>query len=177
VLAAITELKEWSDFYVIVGAAAGALTSIMFVVIALRRDGEGPSKINAVETYSTPTVVHFATVVFIAALLTVPKHSELSLALCLAASGASGLGYGGWIFIQSRRMTAYTEYLSDWIWRHILPGGSYLALIVAAAVVWVSTDLTLDLIAASSLVLLLSGIHNAWDTAVWISTDHSDLQG
>jgi len=177
--AAVPALRDWSDFYVILGSAAGALTGLMFVVVALQSSDTSRRRasVELVETYSTPTVVHLASVLFVAALITTPRHSDLSLALCLAASGAAGTLYSAWILVQTRRIDAYHEFLSDWMWRHILPAMGYLGCLVAAPVVFSNADLALYLLAASALVMLFAGIHNAWDSAVWISSDHSDLDG
>jgi hypothetical protein len=176
--AAVPALRDWGEFYVIVGSAAGALTGLMFVVVALQSDtSTRRATIDLVETYSTPTVVHLASVLFVAALITTPRHSELSLALSLAASGAAGVVYSAWIFIQTRRVDAYHEFLSDWVWRHILPALGYLGCLLAGPLVYANADLALYLVAASTLVILFAGIHNAWDSAVWISSDHSGLEG
>ncbi len=173
-VAAIAELRDWSDFYVIVGSAAGALTGLMFVVVALQGDGRR-NRIDAVETYSTPTVVHLATVLLIAAVLAVPRQSDLSLALCLALSGAAGVSYSGWIFVRTRREQAYSEYLSDWVWRHVFPVKAYLGICIAGPLLYADAAVALYLVAAAELVMLAAGIHNAWDSAVWIASDHSDL--
>ena len=55
-LADIEALTEWSDIYVIVGAAAGVLVGLMFVVIA--SGGTTVRSLAAAEAYATPTVVH-----------------------------------------------------------------------------------------------------------------------
>src|SRR2546423_562834 len=69
-------LDGWGEFYVIVGAAAAALTGLMFVVIALRADGESRRSIDTFEAFGTPTVVQLCTVLMISAIATVPQHSE-----------------------------------------------------------------------------------------------------
>jgi len=54
-------LSEWSNFYVIIGSAAAALTDLMFVVVTLiagRTPPDGMERGTA--TFSTPTVVHLS---------------------------------------------------------------------------------------------------------------------
>ena len=48
----------WETFYVIVGSSAGALTGLMFVVIALVAEFRGSER--QIEAFGTPTVVHFS---------------------------------------------------------------------------------------------------------------------
>ena len=47
-------LKEWTDFYVIVGSSAGALTGLQFVVIALLSEGEGKRSMLEIRAFGTP---------------------------------------------------------------------------------------------------------------------------
>ena len=66
---AVSELAHWDSFYVIVGSAAGALIGLQFVVLTLiaanppRRAAEGGA------AFVTPTIVHFSTAFFLAALI------------------------------------------------------------------------------------------------------------
>jgi hypothetical protein len=169
-LATIHALPEWGEFYVVIGAAAGVLVGLMFVVIALRSE-TGLRSLDAMEAYATPTVVHFATVLLVSGLLTVPKQSELSLAICLAATAVAGLAYTGWVGFQAMRITEYADFLSDWVWRSALPGSGYVVLLIAVPMLFVDAEASLYIVAAASLLFLFAGIHNAWDAALWIATD------
>jgi hypothetical protein len=166
-------LEGWGEFYVVVGAAAAALTGLMFVVIALRAD-ESQRSVDRFEAFATPTLVAFATVLAISALATVPAHSETSLGVCLALSGIAGVVYTCYNTRQVQHEEGYT-YMSDWAWRHIAPGFDYVALFIAGIVVWVDDVVALYMLGACAVVMLFIGIHNAWDTAVWIAaTEHPD---
>ena len=66
----MTALAGWENFYVIVGSSAGALIGLQFVVMTLianlpltRGDAQ------AGDSFTTPTVVHFATVLLLAAVV------------------------------------------------------------------------------------------------------------
>jgi hypothetical protein len=66
----------------------------MFVVITLaaeRRLG-GAAKI---PIYLTPTLIYFASVLFLAALLTFPNHTRLTATFCICLVGVIGLVYLG----------------------------------------------------------------------------------
>jgi hypothetical protein len=169
-VSAISALSEWAEFYVITGTSAGALAGLMFVVIALRAE-RGSQAIEEVEAYATPTVVHFTTVVILGGIITVPEQTELSLGLCFAAAGLAGLAYSVWVTFQARR-TPYADVLTDWIWRSVLPCWGYAGLLAAAPVLWWDTAAALYIVAAAALLFLALGIHNAWDAAVWIASDH-----
>jgi len=55
----------------------------------------------------------------------------------------------------------------DWIWNVILPCAAHASLIVAAFLMRRRPGPGLIGIAAASMLLLSTGIHNAWDIAVW----------
>ena len=64
---------EWQNFYVVVGSAAGALTGLQFVAMALIAEiSMGPEETGAGEAFSTPTIVHFGTVLMLSAVLEIP---------------------------------------------------------------------------------------------------------
>jgi hypothetical protein len=72
----MTALAGWENFYVIVGSSAGALIGLQFVVITLIANMPiAPGLAQAGSAFGTPTVVHFATVLLLAAVVSAPWHS------------------------------------------------------------------------------------------------------
>jgi hypothetical protein len=66
----MTLLSEWQNFYMIVGSAAGALTGLQFVVMALMADMPAiDQEGKAVAVFSTPSVVNFGVVLLLAAVM------------------------------------------------------------------------------------------------------------
>jgi hypothetical protein len=167
--ATLPPLKEWETFYVITGSAGGALTGLQFVVIALRTDVIAEAGEGAVRAFATPNVLHFCGVLLVAAILSIPHQTAITLALCLAAFGIGGVGLSTWVVIQGRRQSAYQPVLSDWVWHVALPLVAYASVAVAAGVLLARPEAALDVVGAASLLLLFIGIRNAWDSAVWIA--------
>jgi hypothetical protein len=167
---ALPSLSEWGNFYVITGSAAAALTGLQFVVIALRREAIAEAGERAVRAFGTPNVVHFCGVVLISAILSVPGLTVTSLSLCVAVTGIGGLVVSTRVLVLARRQSTYKPVLSDWIWHVAMPLVAYLSLAVAAGVLLRSPAPALDLVGAGALLLLFIGIHNAWDSAVWIAS-------
>jgi len=168
--AVLPQLSEWANFYVITGSAAAGLTGLMFVVVALARETIAGDAAGGVRAFGSPTVMHFCSVLLIAAILSIPRHTRTSLALCVGATGGAGLALSVWVAAQARRQAYYSPLVSDWIWHVAMPLAGYAALIAGAATLGRSPPVALDTVAAASLVLLFIGIHNAWDSAVWIAT-------
>src|SRR5690348_690851 len=105
------ELDEWESFYVIVGAAAGALIGLQFVA--------GPA-------FSTPTVLHFSAALFLSALLRAPWHNVTHVALLCGALGLCGVIYILYVLRRMRRQSAYKLDAEDWAFHIILPMIAYL---------------------------------------------------
>ena len=162
-------LREWETFYVIVGSSAAALTGLQFVVIALISESNVGGSEAEVQTFGTPTIVHFSTVLLIAAICSIPHQSAMSLGICITVSAAILLAYIVWIIGRARRVTGYRPVLEDWIFHAWLPFGAYAALLVSGLAA--HTSWSLYVIAVAALVLLYVGIHNAWDTAMYISME------
>ena len=69
----MTALVGWENFYVIVGSSAGALIGLQFVVMALIANlPRTPGQAQAGHAFATPNIVHFGTVLFLAAALCAP---------------------------------------------------------------------------------------------------------
>ncbi|MBV8519372.1 MAG: hypothetical protein JO197_18415 [Acidobacteria bacterium] len=162
-------LHEWETFYVIVGSAAAALTGLQFVVMALGAETHIGS-VEQVEAFGTPTVVHFCSVLTIAAIACVPRHSPTSFGFCLATIGAFGVFYGVITAIRARRQSGYAPVLEDWLWHVGFPIGTYGVALITGTLAWRHILGALYWTAALALALLFIGIHNAWDAAVYIAT-------
>lgn len=62
-----------------------------------------------------------------------------------------------------------TVEFADRVWYALAPAVGYLVLAAAAGSLFVAAQASLELLAASLGVLLVSGIRNAWDMAVWVT--------
>jgi hypothetical protein len=160
----MAEFAEWETFYVIVGASAGALIGLQFVVLALI--AEGPSVRGAAETsaaFLTPTIVHFAAALLLSALVSVPWHTIFPSAIIWGVTGLGGLGYTVIVLRRMRQQAAYTPQFEDWLFHVLLPVAVYAILVVSAIAAPSYTREALLGVGAATLLLLFIGIHNAWD--------------
>jgi hypothetical protein len=87
-------LGRWANFYVITSAAAATLIGLWFVVITLAVD-RGLEDTGQIRVHLTPTVVYFASVLGVAALLAFPNHTRTTAAFCTCLIGVMGLIYLG----------------------------------------------------------------------------------
>ena len=168
-------LSQWQNFYMIMGTAAATLTGLMFVATTLivGIDTHVETLNAGVSAYNTPTVVHFCAVLLLAGILSAPWQAFSSVSLVL---GLLGLGLALYVIIIMRRMRRIPHYqntLEDWLWYMTLPLSAYIALILAAIVLPSNPALALYVISAAMLVLLFTGIRNAWDLVTFLAVERS----
>lgn len=163
-------MAGWDNFYVIAGSAAAGLTGLTFLLIALARDAVGGVRPTGLNAFVTPTIVHFSGVLALAGYVSMPHHNVTSLSIGFGVGGLAGVVYGGAIAVRmSRQGSAYVPVREDWIWNVILPTLAYVGFAVMAALIWKKPTEALYGVAALTLSLLLIGIRNAWDIAVWMA--------
>ena len=159
----------WESFYVIIGSSAGALTGLQFVVIALGSESKSLGGEREIDAFATPTIVHFCAVLLFSAILSAPWGRLWTPAFTVTATGIAGLIYTFLVVRRARRQSGYKPVLEDWIWHTITPFLSYSALAIASLFLPHHPTPSLFIIAASALLLLFTGIHNAWDAVIFLA--------
>ena len=163
-------LEAWRTFYQIVGASAGALTGLQFVVVALSAQSPTLRRSEAsILAFGTPTVVHFCAVLLAVSILSAPWPSLSGAAVALTLGGAAGIAYTAIVIRRASRQRAYVPVLEDWLWHAVFPAAGYLTQILAAMALPDHAPVALFWLGGVALLLLLTGIHNAWDAAAYIS--------
>ena len=162
-------LGGWEDFYLIVGSAAAALTGLQFVVITLVSEAQSRStSTGALGAFATPTIVHFCAALFVSVVMCAPWPQLSEPAFVIGAGGVAGLAYTGIVVLRATRQTAYQMVAEDWIWHVTLPLVAYGMQLVAGFALSRETVVASFAIAASTLLLVFIGIHNAWDTSTFM---------
>jgi hypothetical protein len=161
-------ISEWQNFYVIVGSSAGALIGLQFVVIALvanlpKMRGEPL----AGTAFATPTIVHFTAVLLLAGAMSAPWHGLAPAMAFWALEGVSGLAYALFVTLRMRQQSAYKPEFEDWLFHSELPLLAYAVLASSAFGAFFWPRLALFCVASFALLLLLIGIHNAWDIVTY----------
>lgn len=164
-------LAAWESFYVIIGSSAAALTGLQFVVIALLAETGRQSTTREIDAFATPTIVHFGAVLLVSAILSAPWRVLTSASLVLGMVGATGVSYVALVIWRARRQTGYRLVVEDWLWHTALPLIAYATLVAGAVELGRHSHASLFIIAATALLLLFIGIHNAWDTVTYIAID------
>ena len=164
----MTPLAGWENFYVIAGSSAGALIGLQFVVLSLIA-GTRNVRIDprAGAAFSTPSIIHFATVLGLSAILCAPWAGIGAAAALWGVVGLAGVVYVTLVMRRIRRQEAYRPEFEDWLFHVLLPLAAYLALAGSAAAAPFHAREALFGAGGAALVLLFAGIHNAWDAVTY----------
>ena len=163
-------LAPWSSFYVMIGSSAAALTGLVFVVITIMRGGEaGHANRDGISVFTTPTVIHFCVALYVAAVLVAPWPTIADPAALLAVAGIYGIVHIVRVWFRARRFESYTPDLEDWTWYTILPLMAYASLLIAAFAMRQQTVPALFGAAFATVLLIFTGIRNAWDVVTYLA--------
>lgn len=161
-------LKAWTDFYVIVGSSAAALTGLMFVVITLVAGLRARTTRDGIAAFSTPTVVHFCVVLLIGASVAAPWPALTYVSGLLTVAALVALAYSVRIVARANAVEEYEPDFEDRVSYMILPIVAYSIMLLAAAALAFRPAPALFGLAGTSLLLIFLGIHNAWDVVTYV---------
>ncbi|MHB8433249.1 MAG: hypothetical protein ACYDCA_06555 [Candidatus Tyrphobacter sp.] len=155
----------------------------MFVVITLvaRQERLQRNTRDGVETFSSPTVVHFCAALLISAVMAAPWPSLVPLGAVLALVGVYGIAYAMRVLMRMTRLTSKSPYFpgfDDWFWYSLMPLATYVAILIGAVLLVVAPRDALFVLAGGTVVFIFMGIRNAWDTVTYIAVeDLTDRSG
>ena len=164
-------LKEWHDFYVLVGTAGATLLALLFVAVSLGAGYLTEERQSATRTFMSPIVVHFTSVFFLSAIALFPSHQARFFAALIGGTALIGAIISTYITIQVVR-TDMTNYLEDYLAYGLLPDVGYLALLAAAVFIYLEKDLGLTALAGGLLLLTIVNVRNAWDLTLTMVRRH-----
>src|ERR1700722_18063097 len=107
-------LKEWHDFYLLVGTVSATLLGLMFIAVSLGVGFLTEQRKAATRTFMSPVVVHLTSVFFLSAIALFPWHGSKLFAALIGATAVVGAILSTYITIQVVR-TSMTNYLEDYI--------------------------------------------------------------
>jgi hypothetical protein len=161
-------LHEWHEFYLLIGTSAAALAGLLFIVVSISPETIASRPQSGVRAFITPTIVFFTTALIVSALMLAPGLTPVWLAVLLALVGFGGLVYLFWVGGNERWRENQLD-REDWIFYIAAPFVSYLLLFAAAVAIGFQSMLGAAVLALTMILLLVTGIHNAWDLVVWLA--------
>src|SRR5262245_45860717 len=161
-------LHEWHDFYVLLGTASATLVGLMFVAASIGTTVFNEDHRAALEAFITPTVVHFAAVLFASLVNMMPIHDWESIGALLGIGGLTGVIYGSRVLLQVVIRHHFNVEVIDRLFYAGIPMTGYLLALAAAVLGFLHIAASAYVMATALLMLLLAGLRNAWDMMLWI---------
>jgi hypothetical protein len=160
--------REWETYYFMLGSSSAGLIGLLFVVVSLTTNTSSPQSEIGSRTYVTPTVFHFGEVFVIGATVVMPGLPLPAVSLAVGLLAFLGFVYASAIVWRMARRGVSVPHWTDYVFYGAFPGAVYLWLMAAAVGLWAGSLFGLYGLAVGALALLLIGIRDAWDLAVWL---------
>jgi hypothetical protein len=170
-MSVIDALKEWHDFYMLVGTAGATLLALLFVAVSCGAGFLTHERQPAASTFMSPVAVHFTSVFFLSAVALCPWHQAEFFAALVGLTALIGAVLSIRITVEVVR-TDMTNYVEDYFAYGLLPGLGYLALFAAAVSIYLEKDFGLHALAGALLLLAVVNIRNAWDLTLTMVRQH-----
>lgn len=164
-------LSEWHDFYVLLGTAAGTLVGLLFVAATVAGGVFSQDRRAPLRMFLTATVVHFASVLAASLIMLLPMSDWLPVGAMVLTCGLVGLGYSVLVLRDSLHDGLISNV--DWedrAWYVVLPLVAYVSEGCAGIALGRDGPIGCAVLAAGMGLLLVVGIHNAWDITIWTIT-------
>ncbi len=162
-------LHDWQNFYILVGTTAATLVGLMFVAISLGSRLITQQSVPALRAFVSPTLIHFIYVLVTASVVLIPTVTRMLLGTLLLLVGL--ISFGRSLSAVPFMHQQYREQLidlHDWTWHLLAPSVSYLLFVGTGIGLVLGVSQALNGLALASILLLVSGIRNAWDMVVWM---------
>lgn len=161
-------LQAWQNFYVLMGGASATLVGLMFVAIWLGSNLFTQQSVVGLRTFVSPTLMHFVYVLITSVLVLVPTVTRtfLSILLLLVGLISLGISLSGVPYMRHQYRRQQTD-MTDWMWYFLIPSASYLLYVGSGVALLKGASQALNALAGATVLLLVVGIHNAWDLVVW----------
>ena len=164
-------LEEWHNFFGLLGAAAGTLVGLLFVAATVSSGVFTFERRAPLRVFLTATVVHFSSILAVSLIMMLPLASWPALGGMVVIAGFVGLGYSGLAVRDSIQDGLITNI--DWedrTWYGVLPFLAYVAECISGITLACGAAAGCAALATCMALLLLVGIHNAWDITIWTIT-------
>jgi hypothetical protein len=168
---AVETLKQWHDFYVLVGTAGATLLALLFVAVSLGAGFLTDERREPTRTFMSPVVLHFTSVFVLSAICLLPWHHGQILAALIGITAVVGAIISAVITVQIVR-TDMTNYIEDYLAYGLFPCLGYLGLLTASVLIDFEQEIAFDVLAGALLLLAVVSIRNAWDLTLTMVRRH-----
>jgi hypothetical protein len=163
-------LRDWQNFYFMIGGASAGLIGLMFVAISLGSHLVNTETAEDMRIYVNPSLYHFMTVLVTACVMLVPVHTTASLSIILGLVCLAGLRQTMDVLKRMRRKGGEIDEDNHFLWHAVLPTLAYIAGCVAVGgIAFTTLPIWLIGFALMATLLIICAIRNVWVLVLWIA--------
>jgi hypothetical protein len=162
-------LDAWHEFYLLLGTAAATLTALLFVAVSVGIGIVTVERAATTRVFMSPVIVHFTLILVVSLIALAPIYSRVAFALPASLSAAAGIIFT--VAILPRLFQADVAWLDRFSYG-LLPLLGYMTWLAAAILFWRSFEHSLEILAATLIILLIDNIRNAWDLTLYLVRQH-----
>jgi hypothetical protein len=167
-------LADWHEFYGLLGTAAAALLSLLFVVASIGASAMTPQTAGGTRTFMSPVAFHYANVLFLGLVALVPVQTWESFGLTIGVAAAGSIIYSLVILVRVLRDSRAD--MVDNLAYGAVPAVCYAAGLVSSILILKESAVGLNVLAGAALALLVVNIRNAWDLMLSMARRSATLQ-
>jgi hypothetical protein len=164
-------MGRWHEFYALLGTASATLVGLLFVAATIGSGVFSSDRRAPMRAFLSATLVHFSSILAACLMVLAPVGSWLVFGVLIACGGGVGLIYCGLVFRDMVREGLSKRIdLEDRTWYVAIPLVGYLLEAAAGVMLASRLEVGRDVLAMASGLLMLVGVHNAWDITIWLIT-------
>ncbi len=164
-------MGPWHEFYTLLGTASATLVGLLFVAASVGSGVFSADRRAPLRIFLSASVVHFCGILAVCLLVLAPVRSWLVFGGLIVTGGLFGLIYCGLIWRDTVRDGLSVKIAwDDRLWYVAIPVVGYLAEAAAGVALTCRLESGPPATAAAMGVLIVVGVHNAWDITVWLIT-------
>jgi len=163
------DLASWREFYSLIGSAAATMVALLFVAASVGASVFTNGRPAGLRFFLSATVVNFTTILLASLIMLAPLDFAFGHGALIAALGLYGLGYYARAWIETRREGVLAKVdFEDRLWYGVLPVIGHCVEAGSGAMLIARTPHGPEALAGALGLLILVGVHNAWDITVWV---------
>jgi hypothetical protein len=164
-------LGPWHEFYTLLGTASATMVALLFVAASVSSGVFTADRRAPLRIFLSASVVHFSSILVASLIVLSPVQSWELFGVLILGCGIVGLGYSclAWRDTVRDGLSKSID-MEDRTWYVALPVVVYLIEVASGVALALHLDFGCVALALTMGVLLVVGIHNAWDITVWTIT-------
>ncbi len=164
-------LGPWHEFYELLGTASATMVGLLFVAASVSSGVFSADRRAPLRVFLSASVVHFSSILAASLIVLAPMQSWEWFGGLILTCAVFGLVYScsAWRDTVRDGLNKSID-LEDRVWYLVLPIVGYVFEAVSGFALVSQMEPGCALLALSVGILLVVGIHNAWDITVWTIT-------